>query len=90
MADAFGAAAKLYSLRSPSPADPEAGMPGLGLRSRSLAQEIMNASPGALGKGSRRSGVAITAPVPGAAFNRSRRPRVHSAALRLTRYVSWR
>jgi hypothetical protein len=32
----------LYSLRSPSPEDPASGMTGLGLWSRSLAQEIRN------------------------------------------------
>jgi len=42
---------------------------------------------GTRGRGS-PSAIVITAPSAGAAINRSRRPRVHSAALRLTRYFS--
>jgi hypothetical protein len=44
---------------------------------------------GTRGRGS-PSAIAITTPSAGAFLNRSRRPRVHSAALRLTRYFSLR
>lgn len=50
--------------------------------SRSLAQELMCSSPGALGKGARFA-TAITAPFPGAAVNRS--PRCTRPVCRLRR-----
>jgi len=46
----------------------------------------MNASPGALAGGARLRR-RYHCPSCGCPFNRSRRPRVHSAALRLTRYI---